>query len=211
MAEPALGRIAFVTSHYSALRGGVTRAIAATCILAGGVIDHFFNDRDSGLVRAVVGMSNLFLISALGIALMFRSRRWLDQRFGRVRSKNPFPQLVGLFVCQIGFFAVSRLDDFYEAGSGFPSAKFLFVAVVGLWFCIRLWPHSLHYVVPTIVAVGFALPYATLSGEQATDLWEVKAFVTSLLAWTAAGLIDLAMLFRTLPHRPDEDAVAADA
>ncbi len=191
------------------LRGGVARAIWAPCILAGGVIEYFFNDRESGLVRAVIGMSNLFLTSALGIALWFRSRRWLDQRFGRVQSKNP--QLIGLIVCQVGFFAVSQFDHSYEAGSGFPSAKFLFVAVVGLWFCIRLWPHSLHYLVPTAVAVGFALPYATLSGEEAVDLWVMKAYGTSLLAWTAAGLIDLMMLFKAMPQRPQQGPVAADA
>jgi len=104
---------------------------------------------------------------------------------------------------------MSRLDDVYEAGSGFPSARFLFVAVVGLWFCVRLWPHSLHYLAPTIVAVGFALPSATLSGEHATDFWELKAYGTSLLAWTAAGIIDLMMLLKALPQRPQEEAADA--
>ena len=208
MAEPGLQRIAFVTSHYGTLRGGPTRAVFATCILTALIIDAVFNDRGSGPLRALIGVSNLLLMSALGIALMFRCRRWLDQRFGRVHSIHPFLQLMGLLVCQLGFFAVSRLDDVYGAGSGFPSARFLFVAAVGLWFCIRLWPRSLHYAVPTIVALGFALPYATLNGEQAIDVWELRAIVASLLVWTAAGLIDLAMLFRALPHRPEEESHA---
>ena len=211
MAETALGRIAFVTSHYGTLRGGVARAVFGTCILAGGVSEYVFNDREPGLVRALVGMSNLFLTSALGIALWHWTRRRLDDRFGRVRSSNPFPQLVGLAVCQLGFFGACRLDDFYDAGSGFPSARFLFIAAVGLWFCIRLWPRSLHYFVPTIVAFGFALPYATLSGEQTTGVWAMKAYGTSLLAWTAAGLIDLMMLFKAMPQRPQEGPVTADA
>jgi len=203
MAEPALERIAFVASRYPTLRGGVTRAVVGICILAGGLFDYFLNDREPGLVRLVIGMSNLFVVSAIGITLMFRSRRWLDRRFGQVRSNNPFPPMIGLLICQVGFFAASRLDHSYVAGSGYPSATFLFVAAVGLWFCARLWPRSLHYLVPTLVAVGFALRYATLRGEGAIDSWEVMAYGTTLIAWIAAGLIDLAMLFRALPHRSD--------
>ena len=211
MAEPAFERIAFVASRYPTLRGGVTRAVVATCIMAGGLFDIFFNDRESGLLRAGVGMSNLLVISVIGITLMFRSRRWLDRRFGRVRSSNPALGLAGLAVCQIGFFACTRLDDFYGAGAGYPSASFLFVAAVGAWFCVRLWPRSLHYLVPTVVAVGFALQYATLGGEQAIDSWEVMAYLTTLLAWTAAGLIDLAILCQALPRQPEGEVVSADA
>jgi hypothetical protein len=211
VAEPAFERIAFVASRYPTLRGGVTRAVVATCILAGGLFDIFFNDRESGLLRAVVGLSNLFVVSAIGIVLMFRSRRWLDQRFGRVRSNNPFWGLAGLSVCQIGFFACSRLDDFYGSGSGYPSASFLFVAAVGIWFCVRLWPRSLHYFVPTLVAVGFALQYATLRGEQAIDSWEVMAYATTLVAWIAAGLVDLVILCKVLPRHAEGEAVSVDA
>ena len=85
------------------------------------------------------------------------------------------------------------------------------MATVGVWFCVRLWPRSLHYLVPTVVALGFALHYATLRGEQAIDAWELIAYATILLAWTAAGLIDLAMLFKFLPRHAEGEAVSADA
>jgi hypothetical protein len=62
-----------------------------------------------------------------------------------------------------------------------------------------------------LVALGFALQRATLDGEQAIELWEVKALVASLLAWTAAGLIDLAMLFKFLPPQAEAEAVSVDA
>ena len=211
MAEPGLRRIHFVARHYSTLRGGVIRAVVAPCFLTGLVIYIIVNDRESGPLRLLVGISSVFLMSALGVALTFRCRRWLDARFGRVRSTSPFLQDIGLLVCQVAFFAFSRLDDFYGTGSGYPSSTFLFVAAVGLWFCVRLWPHSLHYAVPTAVALGFALQRATLDGEQAIELWEVRGFAVSLLAWTAAGLIDLVMLFKALPRQPEGEAVSVDA
>src|SRR5687768_18471617 len=105
MAEPALERISFVTNHYATIRGGVTRALVGTCILAGALFDIFFNDREPGLLRAVIGMSNLFVVSVIGITLMIRSRRWLERRFGRGRSNNPFPPMMGLLICEVGFFA----------------------------------------------------------------------------------------------------------
>ena len=211
MAEPGLLSVHFVASHYATLRGGVIRAVVAPCFLAGGGIYIVVSDRESGPLLALIGISNALLMAALGLALTFRCRRWLDARFGRVRSANPFLQDIGFLVCQLGFFAFSRLDDFYGTGPGYPSSTCLFVAAVGLWFCVRLWPHSLHYALPTLVALGFALQRATLDGEQAIELWEVKAFAASLLAWTAAGVIDLVILFKALPGQPEGEAVSADA
>jgi hypothetical protein len=211
MVEPGMGRIHFVATHYSTLRGGVSRAVLAPCLLAIMVIHIVVNDRVSGPLAALISIFNLFLMAALGLALMFRCRRWLDARFGRVCSTNPFLPDIGLLVGQVGFFAFSRLDDFYGVGSGYPSSTFLFVAAVGLWFCVRLRPHSLHYAVPTLVALGFALQRATVTGDQAIELWETKALVTSLLAWAAAGLIDLAMLFKFLPPQAEAEAVSVDA
>ena len=207
MAEPGL-RSHFVATHYADLRGGVVRAVLAPCLLAGAVIEGVFNNHESRDVRAVILLSNLFLMSALGLVLMFRCRRWIDQRFGRVHSTSSVLEDIGLLVGPLAF---SQLDDFYGAGSGYPSSSFLFVAAVALWFCVRLWPHSLHYAVPTMVALGFALQRATLSGEQAIDSWEMKAIVTSLLAWTAAGLIDLVLLVKALPPHHEGQAVSADA
>lgn len=88
--------------------------------------------------------------------------------------------------------------------------KFLFIAAIAFWCCVRLWPYSSHYAVLTVVTFAIALPFATLTSEAAFESWEIKAFLTVLLGWTAAGLIDLVLLFRALPHRP-EDTVTADA
>ena len=210
MAEPRLRRIDFVARHYSTLRGGVVRAVLAPCFLAGLAIYTLVTGRASGPVLGLIGLSIAVLMGVLGLAVTFRCRRWLDARFGRVTSTNPYLQDIGLLVCQVGFFAFSRLDDFYGTAPGYPSSTCLFVAAVGLWFCVRLWPHSLHYAVPTMVALGFALQRATLSGEQAVDAWEMMAIVTSLLAWTTAGLIDLAILVRVLPRQPEGNAVSYD-
>ncbi|MEX1127940.1 MAG: hypothetical protein WD227_07630 [Vicinamibacterales bacterium] len=35
-------------------------------------------------------------------------------------------------------------------------------------------------------------------------MWQLRAFPAALLAWMTAGLIDLALLFKALPHRPEE-------
>ena len=211
MAERGLTRIHFVATHYATLRGGVIRAAVAPCFLAGGVIYVGAGDRESGPLLALIGISSALLMAVLGFALTFRCRRWLDARFGRVSSTNPYLQDIGLLVCQVGFFAFSRLDDLYGTGPGYPSSTLLFVAAVGLWFCVRLWPHSLHYAVPTLVALGFALQRATLDGEQAIEVWEVQALAASLLAWTAAGLIDLVILLKALPRQPEGEGVSADA
>jgi hypothetical protein len=53
---------------------------------------------------------------------------------------------------------------------------------------------ALHYLLPTAVAFAFAV-------TAALEIWELRAYVVTLLAWTAAGSIDLALLLKVLPDR----------
>ena len=211
MAEPGLQRIAFVTSHYATLRGGVTRAIFAPLLLAVGALQFLLEylDPSRSLTGLILGLANIFGFAALGIVLWLRSRRWMDRRFGRVLVSAPLVRSAAIVACQIGYAVVSRVDDSY--GPGLPSAKFMFIAAVALWCCVRLWPYSVHYGLLTLVTIGFALPFATLATDAAVELWEIRAFVTTILGWMVAGLIDLAMLFKAMPQRPQEGPVAVDA
>lgn len=130
----------------------------------------------------------------------------MDRRFGRVRFGKPLQQIWGSNLWMFGYFAASYLDDSYATGAGLPSAKFLVIAAGGFWCCVRRWPYSVHYLLPAAIALGAAIRFAELRGEEAIELWEMKAFTATLLAWTAAGLIDLALLFKALQHRPQESA-----
>ncbi len=212
MDDARLRRISFVTEHYGALRGGVTRALAGPIITLVGALQLLIEYIDPPKVIGLIfGLANIFGFAALVIVLWLRSRRWLDRRFGRVGSGSPLLTSWGILSSQVGYFVASRLDDTYGPGNGIPSIQFLFIAAVALWCCVRLWPRSVHYLVVAAVSVGIALPFATLSGEQAVDAWELRGFVAVLLAWTAAGLIDLAILFNVLPRCPAEEAVSVDA
>ena len=206
MDRPRLRRIAFVTRHYSAFRGGVTRALWAPLLLVVGIIELF--RPFSGLPGVIFGFSNIFGVAAVGIWLGIRLNRWMDRRFGRVQSASPLKQGLVINLWMFLYLGAHLFDDRYTLG--LPSAKFLVIAGAALWFSLRRWPYSLHYLVPAAIAIGFAIPFAGLRGEEAIDLWEFQAFGSTLLAWTAAGLIDLALLFRALPHRPQE-ATSVDA
>jgi hypothetical protein len=208
MDDPGLRRISLVTRRYGDLRGGVTRATWAPCILAIGTVEYFSVHR--GLWGAIFGLLNIFSWSALGIGLWLVARKWMDRRFGLVQSDSPVLEVWIFNLWFFGYFAASFFDDHYAGGAAMPSARFLVIAAGGLWCCARVWPYSLHYLVPAVIALGFAIQFAALSSEQAIELWEIRAFGSTLLAWTAAGLIDLALLFKALPHRPEE-AASVDA
>lgn len=97
-------RIAFVTSHYGALRAGVTRAILAPLLMVVGGLQFLLEylDPSRTLVGLIVGLANIFGMAALSLALWRRSRRWMDRRFGRVLSGAPLLQSAVLVLCQIG-------------------------------------------------------------------------------------------------------------
>lgn len=153
----------------------------------------------------------VFSQSRRSIWLWIRTNRWMDRRFGRVRSDNPLLGGVGSLLWIYAYLGASFVDDHYAGGAGLPSAKFLVVAAGGLWYCVRRWPYSVHYLVPAAIALGFAIRFAPLRGEAAIEQWEIRAFVATLFSWTAAGLIDLALLFKVLPPRPAEKGTTADA
>lgn len=189
--------------------GRGARTIWAPCILAAGVVEYFNIHR--GFWGVVFGFLNIFSWSALGIGLWLLTRKWMDARFGRVHSDN---SLLALWLSNFwlfGYLAMSYVDDHYALGVGWPSARFLFIGAGALWCAVRLWPYSVHYLVVAAVVLGAAMPFAGLRGEAAIEQWGIQAFVATLFAWTAAGLIDLALLFRVLPPRPAEKGTTADA
>jgi hypothetical protein len=131
----------------------------------------------------------------------------MDRRFGRVHSDRTTLDVWIVNFWMFGYFGVSFLDDSYLAGAGWPSARFLFVAGGALWCSARLWPYTAHYLVVAVVCLVFALPFANVRGEDALELWQLKAYPALLLAWMVAGLIDLTLLFKALPHRPEEATI----
>ena len=212
MDEARLRRIGFVTRHYGALRAGVSRAVAVPMIGAVGALQMLLEYIDPPkVIGLILGLANIFGFAALTIVAWLWSKRWLDRRFGRVQSSSPLLTLAGIVFCQVSYLAASRMDDSYGAGVGLPSFKFLLIAAVATWCAARLWPYSMHYLLVGACAAGMAMPYATLVSEQAVDLWELRAFAAVLVAWAAAGLIDLAIISKVLSGRSAGEPVADDA
>jgi hypothetical protein len=195
MTEQRLRLIRFVTGHYSELRGGVTRAALAPIVMAVGFAGDVFAGSFAFIlvnVTFVVGVSNVL-------------NRWMDRRFGRVVAGVNHQRLV-VTVCVVAFFVTMRLDN-NAAGMGRPSLLFLAAAVYGLWLLVRLWPFAIHNLLPVAVAVVVAVTFGGVYGRDEFVVWERYAYALTLLAWTMAGLIDLALLMRALPHRPDSPDV----
>jgi hypothetical protein len=201
--------IALVTRHYGALRSGVTRAIFAPGLIA--VLGfELLSDAmlPRGAWRLTLGLVNIFGSAAALLLLALFANRWMDRRFGRVRSTSTLHLLrkIGLLnLCLFLFLAASRFDEAYAMGKGLPSFRFLVAAAYGFWVCVSRWQLALHYLLPTASALAFALTHGSLQDPAAFETWELKAYFVTLLAWTAAGLIDFALLVRVLPdHRPDQ-------
>jgi hypothetical protein len=204
-----LRRIALVTRHYGALRSGVMHAIIASCLIIGLGIELLSEAvLPRGSWRLTLGLLNIFGSAAVVLLLWFLANRWMDRRFGRVRSTSVMYLLRKtwlLNLCMFVFLAASRFDDAYGVGTGLPSFRFLVAAAYGLWVCVSRWQLALHYLLPTASALAFALTHGSLQDPAAFETWELKAYFVTLLAWTAAGLIDFALLVRVLPdHRPDQ-------
>lgn len=200
-----LRRIALVTRHYGALRSGVMRAIVASCLVIGLGIEVLSEAvLPRGSWRLTLGLLNIFGSAAVVLLLWFLANRWMDSRFGRVRSTSVMHLLRKawlLNLCMFVFLAASRFDDAYGVGTGLPSFRFLVVGAYGLWVCVSRWPLALHYLVPTAVALAFAVTHVTLKDTAGLEIWELRAYLATLLAWTAAGLIDFALLLKVLADR----------
>lgn len=206
-----LRRIKFVTRRYAELRGGAVRAFVVPYMLLVLVVElarASVFPRPSALV--IAGMFAL-IVSAVPVAVVVD--RWLSRRFGRVRFASSLTRAGGFQLYLLGWWGATHIDKTFALHAGMPSAAFLLAAAVGLWFCLRLWPLSIHYAVPALVALGFALAFRDVVDEATHDVWEKNAYVATLLAWTAAGLIDLMLLIRAMPHSAtiEEDTVDADA
>jgi len=204
-----LRRIALVTRHYGALRSGVTHAIIAPCMIAGIGIELLSEAvLPRGFWRLTLGLVNIFGSAAAMLLLWFFANRWMDRRFGRVRSTSALHLPLEMWLMNLYvfvFIAASRFDEAYGMGTGLPSFRFLVAAAYGLWVCVSRWQLALHYLLPTAVAFAFAVTHVTLHDTAAFEIWELRAYVVTLLAWTAAGLIDFALLLKVLPDRcPDQ-------
>jgi hypothetical protein len=209
VSDSGLRRIAFVTRHYSSLRHGVARAIFATVLIGALVIELVLDGLlPRGGWRAIVGLANICSMAAVGMLLCVLARRWMDRRFGRAGTSSPLRSAMEINIWMVAYFVAVRLDS--HLGYELPSFGFLVVAAYGLWVWVRLWPAGVHYLLPTAVALAFALIHADLRDGAAVDTWELQAYGVTLLAWTAAGMIDCALLLKLLPGRHSEE-LHADA
>jgi len=205
--EPRFRHITFVTRNYELVRQGVTRAVFGPCAIGVVIIESFSSP---GPWALVFGLVNIFGFTAVAVVLWVLSTRWMNRRFGRVRTRSPLYSVAHITILNVANFALTRVDNVYGVAPGHQSMQFLGVAAYGLWVCVRLWPYAIHYTVPTAVAFAFALRRANLHGAEAFDTWFLTAASVTLFAWTAAGLIDLALLVKVLPEHRDA-AVNADA
>jgi hypothetical protein len=200
-----LRRIDLVTRHYGGLRSGVMHAIIAPCLIIVLGIELLSEAvLPRGSWRLTLGLLNIFGSAAAMLLLWFFANRWMDRRFGRVRFTSAMHLLRKMWLFNLGvfvFFAASRFDEAYGLGSGLPSFRFLVAAAYGLWVCVRRWQLALHYLLPTASALAFAVIHGNLHDAAAFEIWEQRAYVVTLLAWTAAGLVDFALLLRVLPDR----------
>lgn len=207
--DSRLRQIVFVARHYRGLKAGVARALWAPLVFALGVIEYL--RPLSGIPGLVFGLANILGVSALGIWMWLRVGRWMDRRFGRVQasSQDALLQPWGATFWIAAYWMASVADDYALAGPGLPSAKFLVIAAGAAWCLVRRWPYAIHYLPVAAVALVAALQFPGQRDAEAFDAWVMTAFSTSLLAWTAAGLIDLVILLRALPRPAGEMADAA--
>jgi hypothetical protein len=86
MDDPGLRRISLVTRRYGDLRGGVTRAIWAPCILSVGAVEYFNIHR--GLRGVIFGLLNIF--SWAGVRLAWTAAGLIDLALlFKVRPQRP--------------------------------------------------------------------------------------------------------------------------
>ncbi|HJR60525.1 MAG TPA: hypothetical protein VJ813_14035 [Vicinamibacterales bacterium] len=196
MVERTLRRIRFVTRHYAELRDGVKRAVFVPCILGAWVTDF--------VQSVAAGLLIILGLAALAVALSTLAGRWMDRRFGRVRSRSEHRPRWDTTVCLVGYLAASHLDKTYGVGGGLPSMTFLAVAGYGIWLAVRLGFYGIHNLLPAAIALGFAIAFIAVTDNEALQIWQWNAMRATLLAWTAAGLIDLALLNKALPQRQQE-------
>ena len=82
---------------------------------------------------------------------------------------------------------------------------FLSLSAYGLWLAVKLRPLGFHNLLPTGVALVAAVAFGGVAADASRECWEIAAMTSTLLAWTLAGLFDLARLVRSLPRHAAQE------
>ncbi len=206
--EARLRRISAVTRHYTTLRGSVSRAITVLVALAGAHGLYLVPDGRS-YVAGAMALLSLFAAAALGILVMIRVERWMDGRFGRVRSGGELLRGPATVLALWGWIAGNYVDERYVLTSDAPSTVFLGSAAFGAWLLLTLGRYGSHNVLPTLVSFVAAMALAGVDDMASFETWKWNAYRATALAWFGAGLIDLGLIWKTLGRQaPSADGVA---
>jgi hypothetical protein len=206
--EASLRRIHTVTRHYGTLRGGAIRVIWVLTIFTGTYGLYLVPDGRSH-VSAGLALSSVFGAAALGIVAIFRARRWMDRRFGRVRGDGELRKGAFTVFAPLGYMAGTYLDERYIVPADAPSIVFLGSAGFGAWLIFSLGRYGVHNLLPTIISLVAAVALTAVDDAAAFETWQWNAMRVTALAWLAAGLIDLRLLWNTLgPRDRSEEGVA---
>lgn len=206
--DSGLRRVHAVTRHYETLRGGVTRVILVVATFAGTYGLYLVPDGRS-VVSAALALLSVLGGAALGIVAIFQVRRWMDRRFGRVRSGGELLKGSVTTLALWGYMAGNYLDKRYVVTADAPSIVFLGSAGFGVWLIISVGRYGVHNLLPAVISLVAALALTAVDDGAAYKTWQWNALRVTALAWLAAGLIDFTLLWKTL-GRPAEERGTAD-
>lgn len=206
--EGRLRRIHAVTRHYATLRGGVTRVILAFTAI-GGTHGLYLVER-RGPMAVAMALLSVFGAAALGVVATIRVKRWMDRRFGRVRSGGELLKGALPTIAIWGYMAANYLDKRYALTTDAPSIVFLGSAAFGAWLMFSVGRYGLHNLLPTVVSLIAAMGLVGVDDKASFENWQWNAMRVTALAWLAAGLIDLGLLWKTLGRTGPSVEGAAD-
>jgi hypothetical protein len=198
--DPALIRLA--AGRFRDLQGLSTVADAALLLLCAAGL-HLAR---SGWTGSAWGI--LFLTAAYGWARFTRIRRWIDgyyvNRCGRVHWSLGFPFAFPLYMQ--GLLCAPVLVDVDVPTP--VRVAFVLLLLAGLPFriVVRDWPYRAHWLLPFAAGVVLAVMFAAVNTREEARAWLPEALVTCGASLALAGLLDHALLLKTLHAGPSHQS-----
>lgn len=203
--RPAL--IRFITGRYRDLQGLSTVADAGLLFLS--AVGVYL--ARSGWVAAKWKFIILAAYAAYGWARFTLIRRWIDayyaSRCGRVHWSLAFPFAFPLYMQ--GLLGAPILVDLHVPAPVRVTLVLVLLAGLPARIAVRDWPYRAHWLLPFAAGVVLATRFTAVHTPEQARVWLPDAFFACGVSLALAGLLDHALLLKTLHAGPSDQAERA--
>jgi hypothetical protein len=158
--------------------------------------------------RQVLAWFGAFALYAIVSQTWLRRRieRYYVTRFGRAAERSSSTLGPGVDAGAWAFLPV-LLDSEFRL---WAIAAAITIALIGgpLWRVVRDWPQRWYWLFPVCVGAGLCLRFITVDTTD-RHAWTVFATAAGFVTVTAAGLLDHALLVRTLSRAAADEPIRA--